>query len=221
MPFIVAAIVIGLIVVAAFALKWQRNRLQFSLMQAALEKGLTAMPGVPPVWIISLRQGVLSATLGVALFFVGAAVDHHASAVPMPAATTQAVAMEPVGPAGLPDQADLPAPAAGTPAAWDGPGPQGGPGPRGGFGPDGGPGMQRRGGMEREGGRDGGPGFGMGGGPDARPRPFGMNPALEQWHRAQDHIAVAEIAMGSGVVLLLLGIVRSIFAIVERKFSVV
>jgi hypothetical protein len=47
----------------------------------------------------------------------------------------------------------------------------------------------------------------------------GGNPAMEYWHRAQDEKAVASVAMGSGLVLALLGIVRVMFAYAERRYA--
>jgi hypothetical protein len=45
-------------------LRFYRDRQQFHLMQTALEKGITALPGGVPGWVISLRQGVLAFVLG-------------------------------------------------------------------------------------------------------------------------------------------------------------
>lgn len=52
-------------------LRFQRNRQEFALMRAALEKGVSAFPNAQPPWLISLRQGVLTLALGVGLIGVG------------------------------------------------------------------------------------------------------------------------------------------------------
>ncbi len=157
----------------AVLLRWQRMRLQYLLMQSALEKGLTKLPG-PPLWLISLRRGVLSLVLGVALFLIGGTIRSSASEVKMPprreATTSQPIARPP-----QPRQDD--------------------------FGPGGGPPEMRDGPIGR-------PGMPMG---------PGMDPAMDQWNRAQDAIAVAVIAMAGGFILVLLGIVRVIFAFAERR----
>lgn len=52
-------------------LRWQRNRQQFALAQAALSQGITRFPAGPPCWLLSLRQGLTILTLGVALLGIG------------------------------------------------------------------------------------------------------------------------------------------------------
>ena len=72
----------------------QRDRQHFQLMQTALERGITAMPGMLPGWVVSLRQGILTLGLGIGLLATGAALCRMASRIepaPVVAATTQAV----------------------------------------------------------------------------------------------------------------------------------
>jgi hypothetical protein len=160
----------------AVLLRWQRVRLQYLLMQSALEKGVAKLPG-PPLWLISLRRGVLSLVLGIALFLIGGVIHNSASEVKMPPrrepTTNQAMVRMPE-----PRDGDF--------------GPHGG----------GGPPEMRDGPMGRPGSMMGGP---------------GMDPAMDQWNRAQDAIAVAVIAMAGGFILILLGFVRIVFAFVERR----
>jgi hypothetical protein len=187
-------------------LRWQRNRLQFNLMQSAIERGVTApLPGAAPLWLLSLRQGVSILMLGVGLLIAGYVTWTAAKGVPMPTGpTTQAVA-------GMIVQARQFRP---PPFPMDDQGPpddeQGPPGgrPRPGMGM----GMGRR------------PGLMSGGGPEdggataLLPPPRG-GPVVENWHRAQDEKAVATVAMGAGLVCVLLGLVRVIFALAERRYA--
>ena len=208
----------------AVLLRWQRNRLQFNLMQTAIERGVPPLQGAPPLWLVSLRQGVMILVLGIGLTVIGAVSHHTANEVAMPAfsATTQpgmfggAMGFRPQRPM---DNAGPDGPEDGPP---DGPpgygrGPafrpgQNGPPGRFGGGPGGGPG-----------GALGGPqgGFQIGGPPEGQGGPprGGGNPAMERWHRAQDQKAVATVAMGSGFILALLGLVRVLFAYTERRYA--
>jgi hypothetical protein len=169
-----------LLIGGAVLLRWQRNRLQFALMQSAIERGTTPMLGTAPLWLLSLRQGVLILVLGIGLMVVGKALHDMGAQVEMPNVTIQ---MQ------------------GRPPARQGP-----PGGDGGFRrpPPPGEGPPGRAG-EREAGPEDGP-----------PR---EPPAMEKWHRAQDEIAVGTVAMGSGFILVLLGLVRFVFAFAERKYS--
>jgi hypothetical protein len=74
----------------AVLLRWQRTRLQFSLMQTALEKGTTPLLGNVPLWLISFRQGTMILVLGVGLFLVGAGLRSAAEKVAMPTAAEMA-----------------------------------------------------------------------------------------------------------------------------------
>jgi hypothetical protein len=195
-------------------LRWQRNRLQFNLMQSAIERGVTApLPGAAPLWLLSLRQGVSILMLGMGLLIAGYVAWSAAKAVampmPMPAATQPVAGMmgqarqfrpppPPMGDQGPPDDGQGP--------------PQGRPRP--------GMGMGRRPGPPG-GGDDGGGRPEDGGGATAqqRPPPPRGGPPVENWQRAQDEKAVATVAMGAGLVCVLLGIVRVIFAFAERRYA--
>jgi hypothetical protein len=146
------------IVGGAVLLRWQRNRQQFSLMQTALEKGITSFPGQPPFWLLSLRQGITTITLGIALIAVGGGACAIGGGVELPAA---AIANEPPPP---PQQG----------------GPQEGP-------------------------------------EDRRPPP--RSPLIEQWQRAQMEETLGQIAIGCGIILLMLGIARTGFARTERRYA--
>jgi hypothetical protein len=148
----------------------QRARLQYALMRAAIDKGITNLPGIRPMWLVSLRNGVNTLVVGFCLFVLGGIVHGHAKQVPMP----MALAMEQSGLMSMPDDRLPPPPG----------------------GPDDNDDMR-----------------------DHRPPPRNMNPAMEAWHRAQDQKAVAAIAMGGGMILVLLGGVQIIFAFAEKKFT--
>lgn len=164
-----------LLIGGAVMLRWQRNRLQYALLQAALEKGGPPFPAGAPLWLTSLRQGVMILVLGVGLAVCGAAAYQVASHVAMPANTVSA---------------DLPSKIS---QDDDGPPPPP-PAPR-----------------ESPNEHEALPGH-------HRPPPPRPDPATERWHRAQDQMAVAEIAVGGGFILVLLGIVRIVFAFAERKY---
>lgn len=161
-------------------IRWQRNRLQFSLMQAAIERG-TPLPLSIPLWLVSFRQGVMIFVLGMGLFLVGGIVHQAAEKVPMP--TAAELSQNRALPRGREmDDDQLPPPP-----------------------------MMRQGGDDRRPGppprREEGP-----------PRRDEV-PAVEQWHRAQDQKALGSLALASGFVLVLLGVVRVIFAFTERRYT--
>jgi hypothetical protein len=188
----------------AVLLRWQRNRLQFNLMQTAIERGVTPMQGAPPLWLLSLRQGVMILALGAGLLLAGWFVYQSAAAVAMPAVSTSSTQPAMMG----------------GPGGFRPPPPQmGDDGPPDQFGPPDGPRDGPRG-MNGPGNRRfGPPGRGPGGNDGQLPPPPRGNPAIEYWHRAQDQKAVATVAMGSGLVLALLGIVRVLFAFAERRYA--
>lgn len=196
----------------AVLLRWQRNRLQFGLMQAAIEHGVAPLAGGPPLWLVSLRQGVMILVLGIGLVIAGWFACSAADRVEMPTivAATRPVSGQPLGGAMQRDFPRLPQ------QRFDGEGPMDRP-----DGPNGPPPFNER--------RPGPPLRDMNGARGEGPRNDGVrgegpppgrpNPALEKWHRAQDQKAVATVAMGSGLVLSLLGIVRVIFAFAERRYA--
>ena len=52
-----------------------------------------------------------------------------------------------------------------------------------------------------------------------RPKPPAPNPAMERWHRAQHQESIGLATMGCGLIVLLLGVVRTAFARTERKYA--
>jgi hypothetical protein len=84
-----------LLVGGSMFLRGQGNRQRFLLMQAALEKGITSFPGQPPFWLLSLRQGITTITLGIALMIVGAGAWTIGHSVEQP---TDIIAHEPPPP---------------------------------------------------------------------------------------------------------------------------
>jgi len=52
-----------------------------------------------------------------------------------------------------------------------------------------------------------------------RPKPPGPNPAMERWHHAQNQESVGLATMGCGLIVILLGVVRTVFARIERKYA--
>ncbi|HEX4343141.1 MAG TPA: hypothetical protein VH255_07105 [Verrucomicrobiae bacterium] len=75
-----------LLIGGAVLLRWQRTRLQFSLMQTALEKGTTPLLGNVPLWLLSLRQGAMIFVLGAGLIVVGGGLHGIADKVAEPTA---------------------------------------------------------------------------------------------------------------------------------------
>ena len=68
---ITLVIVIGALIALAMFFRWQHDRQRLSVLKSAIEKGLTHLPATLPMWLSSLRQGIMLATLGVALLIVG------------------------------------------------------------------------------------------------------------------------------------------------------
>lgn len=66
------AIAVAMAVLGTFLSRWYRMRQEYLLLRLAMEKGITP-PSNPtlPQWLISLRQGVLIVTLGLALAIIG------------------------------------------------------------------------------------------------------------------------------------------------------
>lgn len=198
MGFGIAAAV--LIVGGSIFLRWQRNRQRFTLMRLAMERGTTAVPGGPPFWVLSLRQGLLTLTLGIGLLAAGAALYVLTSGARPPAMASGAGSMSQQPP-------DL---GPGRPRPGDGRG-FGGPPPgddRDFGGPPPGAGRDFGGPPPRR-----GPGDGA---PPPRPRP---NPEMDQWYRTQDERTLGLLAIAVGAVLVPLGLVRTAFARVERRYS--
>jgi len=181
-----------LLIGGGVALRWQRNRLHYALMQSALDKGVDLSAAAPPAWLISLRQGVSTFAIGIGLLVAATVVHRWSQTVPMPAVSE----FDPQ------QQRDMNGPPGGEFLPPGPNGPEDGP-------PDGPP---RRGNMmpnQR-------PGAPLAGQPGRPPR---ANPAMERWHRAQDQIAVARAAGAAGLVLVLLGAVRIIFSFAEKRYT--
>ena len=182
-------------------LRFQRQRHQFLLTRAALERGITRLPSGPPAWLQSSRTGVILLSLGAALFICGIVSTGLSKGATMPErqiATTQpameSAITEPrmMSPHGPPDR-------------MNGPGPHG------------------RGPMQNNPGEDGPPGWrGMDrGGPDrdAPLPPPPVDPVMERWHQAQAERAVGLTGMACGFILGVMGLSRLLFARVERKYE--
>jgi len=217
-----------LLVVGWTLSRFHRDRLRFALMKAALEKGVTRFPGMPPYWLVSLRQGITLVALGVGLATVGAGAWWMVRNVPLPTPHAAAVDLPP-----LPEPQDRPDARPPRPDPEDSH-------PR--QGPD------RNGPRHEDANRDdprrnGGPGgpqdrpedFGPpethgsngrlahvagehGQGHPGRPAPMPLDPALEHWHEAQAQQTVGLVSAGTGFILILLGIVRMAFAKIEQRY---
>lgn len=113
---------VAMVLLGTFVLRWYRMRQEYALLRIAMEKGIAPqMNPALPQWLISLRQGVLIATLGLAIAGIGAISWNMASGIEKP---------EPQGisAATLPAEINEPAPPP--------PPPQAEPGRRGGRGPE-------------------------------------------------------------------------------------
>jgi hypothetical protein len=111
-----------LLVGGSILLRYQRDRHHFILTQAALEKGLTALPNGLPVWVVSLRQGILVMVLGIGLLAAGAGTCILATTLPgPPAAATRPVRLPP----GYDNVTAQPQPAPARPDGPAGPPPEG------------------------------------------------------------------------------------------------
>ncbi len=178
----------ALLVGGWFLLRWQQGRHQFQITKALIDRGITRLSGGPPFWLLSMRSGLSVLVLGLGLTGVGAAPWWLGSRVEMPA-----VASSPP-PQQIPS--DVP-PDRGRPDRRTEPRP----GPR----EEGRP-------LQPDDDRP----YGFSSQPPPRRQPPAPNPAMEQWHRAQAQETVGMILVGSGIVLVLLGLFRVAFATVER-----
>jgi hypothetical protein len=238
-----------LLVGGSALLRWQKNKLRFELLRAAIEQGETRFPAGPPFWLVSLRDGLMILTVGAGLVLVGGLAVVTGRNVPMP---TEAEMQETRPRADQPrpapaDQRNHPAQGQG---ADNGRGrPESGPGseydrlhPKQGQGLDdaqGPPGQPPRydgapedqqGGPRRPFPPPGAPGTpGTPGAEgyhrsqldrdDAAQRPPHQSPAMERWHRAELRLTIGEAAIATGIILLLLGAARIGFSRVERQYA--
>ena len=78
--FLIACVVV---VLPALWVKWQHDRQRFALMKLAIEKGLTGLPFGLPIWLVSMRQGVMVLVLGIGLLLTGGLMLHFSPASAM------------------------------------------------------------------------------------------------------------------------------------------
>jgi len=149
-----------LLIGGAILIRLQRDRHHFRLMQMALERGITAFPGVPPGWLISLRIGCLVLVLGIGLVIAGLLLCPPIS-TSGPIAIGGATAPAPPPPPSI----------AGDPRSAS---------------------------------------------PQTPPPP---NPEMEHQHRIENQHLAGLVCIGAGVILSLLGIVRILFARLERRYA--
>lgn len=80
-----------LLIGGAFLLRWQRNRQQFVLAKTALDAGVTRFASGPPTWLMSMRQGLTTLTLGVSLLVLGGMAYGLTRNAPLPPVTVTQV----------------------------------------------------------------------------------------------------------------------------------
>lgn len=194
-------IVIAALIALGMVLRWHHDRQRLLVLKLAMEKGVTNLPAALPMWLSSLRQGILLATLGVALLIVGGfamAMSHGHGLQPL----------QPwrLGPGmihgGPPDgrhSASMPSP--GAPP---------------GFGPPANVNHMPPGRLDRPGTPD--RGFGP---PNGFPRRAVIGPGYRRFlpPRMQQQKMLGLGAVAIGFILTLLGAARIAFANVERKYT--
>ncbi|MEI8196197.1 MAG: hypothetical protein WCI73_09840 [Phycisphaerae bacterium] len=213
--FLIVSVVLVLALAVRGVLVYQRQQHRYQLQRLALERG-APLPatGELPVWLLSLRKGVVLLVVGLLLIGFGLVSKNRWNNNPPPGmvgvgGTTQA--NEPAGPGSGMGARELSPPPLGPPEFGDGserPGGGAGMGPMG--RPNEGPMRGPRG----------------GGGPladrlgELRPPLMGPgSPAFEHWRRGQDERAVSWSLMGIGSILTLLGVVRIVFAMIEKRYA--
>lgn len=92
----------------------RRDRYHFDLMRTALEQGLSTIPNSVPFWLVSLRQGIMILTLGLALLLVGGIGYRLTTGIQVPDLASLARAPSSL-PASLPEAS--PKPGRGSPHA--------------------------------------------------------------------------------------------------------
>lgn len=227
---IVLIVCVVVVVLPALWVKWQNDRQRFSLLKMAIEKGMNSLPLGLPIWLLSLRQGVLVLVAGLAPLIVGgltlrmagtipAAPGHqmagpatgHAAPADAPTSRTgnlQVPTTRPESVLSNPSAQRVP-PATGNPPSivgsrWNGPR----------NGADGWPRDMRLGP------RPGNPPWpnrpGMR--PD-RGRPFGPPYYIRHMHDVMVRQNAGLALLGVGLVLCLLGVARIAFAFLERRYT--
>lgn len=209
--------VAAVILVAGWVLtRWHRDQMRFALMRTALERGVTRFPGMPPYWLVSLRQGVTLVALGAGLGAVGAAAWWMVRGVEMPTIeqVNAGVKQESAGAPkeGLPRERP-PRPEDGFGPGREGPPHDGPPGE-----PPAPPPHPRE---ERGQGRmhDGPPSRDGHEGREGREGRPPASPAMERWHRAEAQQTIGLVSAGAGLILLILGVVRIGFAKIEQRYA--
>lgn len=184
------ALVLGL---GFIFLRYQRIKHHYGLMQAAVDKGISTLPGGLPAWLVSLRQGVLVTVLGAGLVGVGGVLLSTVESMTLPPEV--AAASQPAGVNQMP-----PPPPQGE-FGRPGDGPQDGPpdGPRDGPPPRGGPGMSDR-------------------RPPEMRFPPREPPVVELWHWKQTQHRAGLLSVCVGGILVLLGLTRILFSRMERRY---
>ncbi len=66
-------IAMAALIALAMLLRWHHDRQRLAILKLAIEKGVPHLPTTLPMWLSSLRQGIMLTTLGVALLIVGGA----------------------------------------------------------------------------------------------------------------------------------------------------
>ena len=212
-----------LLVGGSVLIRWQRNRQQFLLMQTALLQGLRQFPAGLPPWVATLRQGITTLALGLGLIVVGAIAYFLGSRVGPPTAQELAqLQSAPTAPTARPGPATPARSAPARPAL-----PTAAPAnrPRANPSPANHPTVRpakttrHNGNLPGSDPRENGPRTGNGGLPGQPPPRQTPSPAMERWHFAQAEQTVGLLAVGSGIVLTLLGLVHVGFSGVERRHT--
>ncbi|NNM85098.1 MAG: hypothetical protein HKL96_04985 [Phycisphaerales bacterium] len=206
-----------LIVGGYLVLRWQRDRQQYLLVQAAIERGLSHLPVAMPLWLASMRQGAMVLALGIGLIIAGVFVHASAHAPPQAKAFPKWIMPPPI-PKAPPHAAPGTEPATPTVLKSNT--------------------TPRRSMPVNPGGpmlpllRPGGPyaqhPAGMWGHPINHwmhgPRgPMAWHgeliPLMDQWFRAQQQRTAGMVAAAVGMIFALLGLVRMGFALLEKRIA--
>ena len=205
-----------LIVGGYLVLRWQRDRQQYLLVQAAIERGLSRLPVAMPLWLVSMRQGAMVLALGIGLMIAGVFV--HASAHAPPRAKAFPTWIMPPPPPKAPQAASgtepAPPPVSPTSATPQRPMPVNPGGPMIPLRRPGGPYAQHPEGAWRH-----RPNHWMRGPHGAMAWHGELIPLMDQWFRAQQQRTAGMVAAAVGMILALLGLVRMGFALIEKRIA--
>ncbi len=89
------AVVFVAAIVAVSVWSWRREGLRYRLESLAIERGVY-LPGGLPVWVVSLRRGLMTLVFGVALLIVGALSWSIGNGVATPEADAAVAVTQPV-----------------------------------------------------------------------------------------------------------------------------